>query len=81
MITVNMHEAKTRLSELVKAVEEKGETILICRHGKPVAVMRRPVAARGRFNRLRPHPKLGRIEINYDPTEPLQPDEWPEALR
>jgi prevent-host-death family protein len=36
MITVNMHEAKTRLSELVRAVEEQGEIVTICRQGKPV---------------------------------------------
>ena len=37
MITANMHEAKSRLSELVKAVEEQGETVALCRDGKPVA--------------------------------------------
>jgi len=36
MITVNMHEAKSRLSELVRAVEEQGEIVTICRQGKPV---------------------------------------------
>ena len=81
MITVNMHEAKTRLSELVKAVEEKGETIVLCRHGKPVAAIHKAARGPDRFNRLKPHPKLRRIRINYDPTEPLQAEEWPEALR
>jgi prevent-host-death family protein len=81
MITVNMHEAKTRLSELVKAVEEKGEKVVLCRQGKPVAELVKVVSRAGRFNRLKTHPKLGRIQINYDPTEPLQPDEWPDALR
>jgi len=81
MITVNMHEAKSRLSELVKAVEEKGEKVLLCRHGTPVAEITRAVARRVRFNRLKPHPKWSKIEINYDPAEPLQPDEWPEELR
>jgi antitoxin (DNA-binding transcriptional repressor) of toxin-antitoxin stability system len=37
MIRVNMHEAKTRLSELVKAVEERGETVILQRHGRAVA--------------------------------------------
>jgi len=81
MINVNMHEAKTRLSELVKAVEERGETVLICRQGKPVAELVRAAARVKRFNRLRLHPKLSRIRIKYDPTEPLQPDEWPEEFR
>ncbi len=36
MITVNIHEAKTRLSELIHAVE-RGETVQICRRNEPVA--------------------------------------------
>ena len=43
MITVNMHEAKTRLSELVKAVEERNETVVLCRDGRAVAEIRRRV--------------------------------------
>jgi prevent-host-death family protein len=80
MISVNMHEAKTRLSSLVKAVEDRGERVVLCCHGKPVAELSR-AAVRGKFNRLKPHPKLSRFELRYDPTEPLQPDEWPEGLR
>ena len=41
MITVNLHEAKTRLSELVKAVEERNETVVLCRDGREVAEIRR----------------------------------------
>ncbi len=33
---VNVHEAKTNLSKLLEAVE-RGETVVICRNGKPVA--------------------------------------------
>ena len=33
---VNVHEAKTRLSQLLELVEE-GETVVIARHGTPVA--------------------------------------------
>jgi prevent-host-death family protein len=33
---VNVHEAKTRLSQLLELVEE-GETIVIARNGQPVA--------------------------------------------
>jgi prevent-host-death family protein len=36
MIQVNMHEAKTQLSSLVKLVEE-GERVVIARDGVPVA--------------------------------------------
>ena len=33
---LNVHEAKTKLSQLLELVEE-GETIVIARHGQPVA--------------------------------------------
>jgi prevent-host-death family protein len=33
---VNVHEAKTQLSRLLELVEE-GETVVIARHGRPVA--------------------------------------------
>ena len=36
MLTVNMHEAKSRLSELVRMVEA-GEKVVLARNGKPVA--------------------------------------------
>ena len=81
MITVNMHEAKSRLSELVRAVEERGERVILCRQGKPVAELNKAAGSGGKFNRLKPHPKLSRIRIKYDPREPVQPDEWPEGLR
>jgi antitoxin (DNA-binding transcriptional repressor) of toxin-antitoxin stability system len=81
MITVNMHEAKTRLSELVRRVEEDNEVVVLCRNRKPVAELNKPSASLKKFNRLTPHPKLSRIRLNYDPTEPLQPDEWPEECR
>ena len=32
-------------------------------------------------NRLEPHPVMQRIRIDYDPTEPLTADEWPEESR
>ena len=36
MITVGVYEARTHLAKLIRAVE-RGETVLITRHGKPVA--------------------------------------------
>ena len=81
MITVNMHEAKTRLSELVKAVEERNETVVLCRDGRAVAEIRRRVKKRA-ARRLTPHPRF-RVELapGYHPAEPLTDDEWPETLR
>ncbi len=79
MITVNMHEAKSRLSELVKSVEERNEIVIICRQGKPVAELK--AASKKKLNRLTPDPSLKPIAINYDPTEPLADDEWPSEYR
>ena len=76
MITVNTHEAKSQLSALLAAVEDRGEVVLICRHGKPVAELR---AAHDRMSSpdpLQMHPELA-AAILYDPTEPASDDEWP----
>ena len=81
MVRVNMHEAKTRLSELVKAVEEHNETVVLCRDGQEVAEIRRRLTRRTARN-LRPDPRF-RVEMapGYRPTEPLTDDEWPETSR
>ena len=79
MITVNMHEAKTRLSELVKTVEDTGETVVICRQGEPVAELKS--VSKPKVDRLTPDPRLKPIAIKYDPTEPLSEEEWPSEYR
>lgn len=80
MITVNTHEAKTKLSALLAAVEEKGEAVVICRNGKPVAELRAiPPVTHSRFT---PKPSL-RVGFTpgFDPTEGASEDEWPEEAR
>ncbi len=80
MITVNMHEAKTRLSELVQSVE-RGDEVMICRNGKPVVRLPLVAPAHGRRN-LEPDPALvPTFAPAYDPAEPLSDDEWPEDCR
>jgi antitoxin (DNA-binding transcriptional repressor) of toxin-antitoxin stability system len=74
MKTLNVHEAKTRLSAVLAEVERSGEVFLICRNGCPVAEL----SPHRRRNRLDPHPVMRKVRIRYDPTEPLQPDEWQE---
>lgn len=74
MKTLNVHEAKTRLSAVLAEVESKGEVFLICRNGKPIAELK-PHRER---NRLEPHPVMSRIGIGYEPTEPLDEDDWPQ---
>lgn len=81
MITVNMHDAKTRLSELVKAVEERNEIVVLCRDGREVAEIRR-FAKRRPVRNLTPDRRF-RVEWapDYHPDEPLSEEEWPATLR
>jgi antitoxin (DNA-binding transcriptional repressor) of toxin-antitoxin stability system len=82
MIYVNMHAAKTRLSELVRAVEEDGETVILCRAGRMVAEIR-PYKISGRRPKrnMDPDPRLAvTLAPGYDPAEPLTPEEWPDTL-
>jgi prevent-host-death family protein len=78
MITVNMHEAKSRLSELVKAVEEDGEIVTICRQGKPV-VRLAPVTPQT-VNHFRTEPRL-KGHLLEDPTTGVPEEAWPEEHR
>jgi antitoxin (DNA-binding transcriptional repressor) of toxin-antitoxin stability system len=81
MVRVNMHEAKTRLSELVRAVEERNETIILCRDGEEVAEIRR-LGKRRRSRNLAP---LARFRVKlargYRPDEPLAPEEWSDGSK
>lgn len=79
MIHVNTHEAKTRLSQLLALVEEKGEDVTICRNGKPVA--RLVAVADQALDPLKKNPLLGPIVCHEDPCAPLDDDAWPEAFR
>ena len=80
MITVNTHEAKSRLSALLAAVEDQGEVVLICRHGRPVAELRAASPRTSGPSPLQRHPELA-ATILYDPTEPASEDEWPGDCR
>ena len=73
MKTINVHEAKTRLSAVLAEIEN-GEKYLICRNGHPVAELVPHV----KKSRLTAHPIFSRVRIKYDPTEPLSPEEWPQ---
>jgi prevent-host-death family protein len=78
MITVNTHEAKTKLSALLAAVEQEGETVHICRNGRPVAKLVPEDKAR---DPLRVQPKLRPVAILGDLTEGLAEEDWPDAQR
>lgn len=81
MILVNMHEAKSRLSELVKAVEDGNEVVVLCRGGREVAEIRKRTRRTPRRD-LRPDPRFWvDFSPGYDPAEPLTDDEWPGTAR
>lgn len=71
MISVSIHEAKTNLSALIRAIEQRGEKVIILRHGVAVAEII-PVP---HGKRTQVHDELKKIKILYDPTEPTG-DEW-----
>jgi prevent-host-death family protein len=64
---VNMHDAKTKLSELVAAAE-RGEEVVIARNGEPAA---RLVAIAARYPPVRLGVLAGEIELGPDFDEPL----------
>ena len=74
MISVNIHEAKTRLSALLRLVEEKGDFIRICRNGRPVADIR-PIEIVNKP--LEQNPALMNVVFNEKPVLPLKNEDWP----
>jgi prevent-host-death family protein len=74
MQTVNVHEAKTQLSRLL-ALVEAGESIVIARHGKPIAQLV-PVSSTPR----QPGRLKGKIRLQADFDAPL-PEEMAAAFR
>jgi prevent-host-death family protein len=78
MVSVNTHEAKTRLSELLSRVEQQHETVVICRNGTPVAELH---PCNKPKDPLHQNPKLTDVVFHEDPTTPLSEEDWPESLR
>ena len=79
VITINTHEAKTRLSALLAKVEEENEEIIICRNGKPVAKL--VAIEKRRVDPLHKNPRLGPVVFHEDPCAPLDEQAWPEESR
>jgi prevent-host-death family protein len=80
MLTVNTHEAKSRLSALIANVEKTREEVIICRNGTPVARLV-PIEPSKR-DPLKKHAELhGSYYVdNKEACAPLDPEDWPEAL-
>ena len=65
MREVQATEAKTRLSELLRVVE-RGETVAITRHGKPVAHLV-PAPSQARANRKKAVERFRQRRAGWDP--------------
>ena len=76
---VNVHEAKTQLSRLLELVEE-GETVVIARHGKPVAEL---TPARRRdgfpFGIAREEPLVAPGDDWWQPMSDEEAEHWTEG--
>ncbi len=73
MENINIHKAKTQLSELLARIEKDKVTIRICRSGKPIADL---VPIEASLSPLVQKKDLKKIKILYDPTQPLTEEEW-----
>jgi prevent-host-death family protein len=78
-VQVNVHEAKSQLSRLLELVEE-GETVIIARHGEPVAEL---VATRRKagfpFGIAREEPLVAAGDDWWQPMSEAQAEDWMEG--
>lgn len=74
MSKVSVAEAKNRLSELIKAVEN-GESVTICRHGTPVAELVRTSTKTRRGVQLGRFSHLKNVELDPDWWKPMTEEE------
>jgi prevent-host-death family protein len=76
---VNVHEAKSQLSRLLELVEE-GETVVIARHGEPVAEL---VPARRKsgfpFGIARSEPLVATGDEWWQPMSDTEAEDWIEG--
>jgi antitoxin (DNA-binding transcriptional repressor) of toxin-antitoxin stability system len=72
MKSLNVHEAKTKLSSVLTQIETRGEKFLICRNGKPVA----DLVPHEKKSRLKTDTLLRKVKISCDLTKPLTEEDW-----
>ncbi|MPY86338.1 MAG: type II toxin-antitoxin system prevent-host-death family antitoxin [Luteitalea sp.] len=77
-VQVNIHEAKTQLSRLLELVEE-GETVIIARHGKPVAELTRACPTGLPFSVARQDPLVPAGDEWWQPLTDEEANQWIEA--
>lgn len=73
---VNVHQAKSQLSRLLQLVEE-GETVIIARHGEPVAELVRARRKSGfPFGIARLEPLVAAGDDWWQPMSDTEADDW-----
>jgi len=78
-VQVNIHEAKTQLSRLIELVEG-GETVIIARHGKPVAELVRLRQTPGLpFGIAREEPLAPPGDAWWQPLSDKEAEDWIEG--
>ena len=75
---VNVHEAKSQLSRLLELVEE-GETVVIARHGEPVAELVPARRKRFPFGIASREPLIGADDDWWQAMSDAEFDEWIEG--
>jgi len=74
VVSVNIHEAKARLSELIAMVQNRNERVVVCRYGQAVA----EIVPFKKARRTDVYEELKNITIKGDLTEPTEED-WEDA--
>jgi prevent-host-death family protein len=75
---VNVHEAKSQLSRLLELVEE-GETVVIARHGKPVAELVLVRQTGFPFGIAREEPLVAPGDDWWQPMSDAEAEDWIEG--
>ncbi len=79
MESVSIEEAASQLPKLIERVQAGHASLVITKEGSAVAYIT-PVPTPPK-RATAPHPQLSKINVGYDPSEPLKQDEWPDRLR
>jgi prevent-host-death family protein len=78
MMQVNVHEAKSQLSRLLELVEQ-GETVVIARHGQPVAELIPARKTGFPFGIAREHPLVPAGDEWWQPMSEAEAEDWTEG--
>lgn len=74
MKTIKISNRDKKILSALNEIENNGEMFVIYKDEKPIA----DLIPHQKRSRITPHPIMSKIKINYNPTEKLSHDEWPE---